>query len=115
IDQSVARDIAILQQSFGEKARSATQLEHRQCTFLHSRGFGGESLKQFLSFRPVSRDAVAPMVEIHRIEEIVLSGDFFHIHRSAPLLISRISTSVSEFPSQVQRTMTLTRCTPLLP
>src|SRR6185436_7152749 len=45
IDQRVARDITFVQQGFGEKTRSAAQLENRQCTLLHPRGFGGESFE----------------------------------------------------------------------
>src|SRR5215472_12549731 len=45
IDQRVARDVTIFQQRFGEEARSAAQLEDRQCPLLHPRGFGGEGLE----------------------------------------------------------------------
>src|ERR1044071_866397 len=45
IKQGVAHDITIIQQSFGEKARSTAQLKDRQGTLLFARSFVGESLE----------------------------------------------------------------------
>ena len=44
------------------------------------RGFGGKYLEQSIPLRPISADAFGPVLDVGRIEEIVVARDFFHTH-----------------------------------
>ena len=48
--------------------------------FLDPRGFGGKYLEQSLPLRPISANAFGPVLDVGRIEEIVVARHFFHAH-----------------------------------
>jgi hypothetical protein len=46
----------------------------------YPRGFGGKFLEQSFPLRPISANAFAPVLDVGRIEEVVVAPHFFHTH-----------------------------------